>query len=86
MEITENNEDNNIKKLTRTSSLHSISADTSNILASEGSSGNSTIFLPLLVSEPVLSMAPSVHSWYMDWRMLSWWLENENYLTLLTIV
>ena len=41
------------------------------ILLSGGSSGNSTIFLPSSVRQPVLSSAPNTQSWYIEFRMLS---------------
>ena len=37
-----------------------------------GSRGNSTICLPRGVSVPVLSSAPRIHSWYIEFRILSW--------------
>lgn len=43
-----------------------------NILASGGSSGNSTILRPSAVSPPVLSKAPRIHSWYRDDWILSY--------------
>ena len=37
-----------------------------------GSRGNSTICLPRGVSVPVLSSAPRIHSWYIEFKILSW--------------
>ena len=58
--------------LTNISALHSISSDLINIFERAGSRGNSTMFLPSGVSEPVLSRAPSTHNWYIEFNMLSW--------------
>ena len=64
--------------LTRTSELHCISTDTMSIFDSAGSRGNSTICRPTAVRPPVLSRAPSIHSWYMELRMLSWMEEEKD--------
>lgn len=58
--------------LARISALQAMSRETINILDREGSSGNSTICLPRGVREPVLSRAPVIHSWYMEFRILSY--------------
>ncbi len=57
--------------LTRISALHSISVETMSILERAGSKGNSTMLRPRGVREPVLSSAPSTHSWYIEFKMLS---------------
>ena len=57
--------------LTSISSLQPMSNDVNNIFDKAGSKGNSTIFLPSDVNDPVLSNAPCTHSWYMEVRMLS---------------
>ena len=58
--------------ITRISVLHPISVDTMSILESAGSSGNSSMFLPSGVNEPVLSRAPRTHNWYIEFIMLSY--------------
>mmetsp|Transcript_18673 Transcript_18673/g.46477 ORF Transcript_18673/g.46477 Transcript_18673/m.46477 type:complete len:205 (-) Transcript_18673:1709-2323(-) len=55
----------------RISLEHLSSSALSSICASGGSTGNSTILAPILVSPPVLSRAPRIHNWYMLFRMLS---------------
>ena len=56
---------------TSDSSLHSISTATINILDRAGSRGNSTIWRPRGVRLPVLSKAPKIHSWYIEFKILS---------------
>ena len=51
-----------IETMTRMSRLQPISSEMISILLREGSSGNSTIFRPRLVSLPVLSNAPKIHN------------------------
>lgn len=58
-------------RLTRISALQPMSRETINILDREGSRGNSTICLPRGVRDPVLSRAPVIHSWYIEFRILS---------------
>jgi len=53
----------NIDTMTRMSRLQPISSEIINILLSDGSSGNSTILRPSVVSLPVLSSAPRIHNW-----------------------
>lgn len=65
--------------LTSDSSLQSISTAMITILDRAGSNGNSTIWRPRGVRLPVLSSAPKIHSWYMEFKMLSckwmqWWI------------
>jgi len=52
----------NIDTMTRMSRLQPISSEIINILLSDGSSGNSTILRPSVVSLPVLSSAPRIHN------------------------
>lgn len=58
--------------LTSDSSLQSISTAMITILDRAGSKGNSTIWRPRGVRLPVLSSAPKIHSWYMEFKMLSY--------------
>lgn len=65
--------------LTSDSSLQSISTAIITILDRAGSNGNSTIWRPRRVRLPVLSSAPKIHNWYMEFKMLSykwmqWWI------------
>ena len=55
----------------RMSELHFISTEAISILERAGSSGNSTIWRPRVVSDPVLSSAPRVHNWYMEFNIFS---------------
>ena len=57
--------------LTSTSALHPRTTEMMSILERAGSRGNSTMLRPSGVSDPVLSSAPSTHSWYMEFMMLS---------------
>ena len=66
-----------VKTRTSDSSLHSISTATINILDRAGSRGNSTIWRPRGVRLPVLSKAPRIHSWYMEFKILSCKVTNE---------
>ena len=56
---------------TKMSSLHCISTATISILERAGSSGNSTMWRPSGVRLPVLSRAPRIHNWYIEFRILS---------------
>lgn len=51
-----------IDTMMRISKLQPISSEMINILLSDGSNGNSTIFRPKVVNLPVLSKAPSIHN------------------------
>ena len=59
------------RTLTSTSALHPRTTEMMSILERAGSRGNSTMLRPSGVSDPVLSSAPSTHSWYMEFMMLS---------------
>ncbi|RNA01389.1 hypothetical protein BpHYR1_007790 [Brachionus plicatilis] len=61
----------NIDTIIIISALQPIEPATMTIFDMAGSSGNSTICLPNSVSSPVLSKAPNIQSWYIEFIMLS---------------
>ncbi|RHN67197.1 hypothetical protein MtrunA17_Chr3g0100141 [Medicago truncatula] len=60
-----------METMVRTSSRHPNCSPIKSILASGGSSGNSTIFQPSSVNLPALLRAPNIHNWYIELRILS---------------
>ena len=55
----------------KSSSVHSNYSEIISIFERGGSNGNSTIFLPRVVRLPVLSKAPRIHNWYIEFKILS---------------
>ena len=66
------------KSLTSVSSLQPMSTAIINILDKAGSNGNSTICRPKGFRLPVLSSAPRIHNWYIEFKMLSYSSNKKN--------
>ena len=61
----------NIEIMVKISAEHLYSSLKMSILLNGGSTGNSTIFLPISVRSPVLDKAPSIQSWYIAFKIVS---------------